>query len=247
MWIIGPILVVILIAFKYIFPIDKDGDSKYYSIDQLRSEFFKIDLLSLLIFFVSIGFWSFIFYFLLNAVSNSNDYTNKFKVVILADPDFWMFCSIIMGLSFSFLSIILFLKLSLKDRISRFWIYYNKKYKFNAFLLFKILFISLSLGGYVLIFFGLKTHVLVNDNGMIIKDFFSMNERVYQFDKIKSIMFIENVQTTDGNINYSPHYKVVFDDGFFWTSSSVVDEDSACIQYLKTMTGLRIDNIELEK
>lgn len=246
MWIIGPILLIILTAFRYIFPIDKSRDSKYYSIDQLRSEFIKIDLLSLLIFFVSIGCWTSVFYYLLNAISDSNSYIDQFEIVIISNPGFWLFCSIILGLSFGCLSVILFLKLSLKDRISRFLIYYNLKYKFNAFLLFKILFVSLSLGGYVLVFFGFKSHVLVNKDKMIIQGLFSLKEKEYNLDMIESIKYIDKIQLKDGNINRDSRYKIEFNDKSFWYSSGVVGKDFDCINYLTDITRLKIDSIDME-
>lgn len=250
MWIIVPILIFTLFAFRAIMPYKIPEKFKGITMQSLEAEFKKTHLIFLLVFILLLISTTIIFSFIFENIFNKQNPDSSIVFSIRIDEGFWIIISMIFGIAFSIILLNLFLNIILKENSIRFWIYYNLKYRFNALLVLNILTGLFLLTGIVFTYFGSTTNVYISDKSIKIKTLFSVSEKVYNFSDVKAIVYYENKIAPNGDKVFKPHFKVVFSDNFEWSTITDLREpkkdDNQIFEYISKMSNMEITEEDVD-
>jgi multisubunit Na+/H+ antiporter MnhB subunit len=238
--------------FSKYYPVKK---SKYQStkpIGELRKEFWKFDILILILFFVLTPIFVIITYILFGWISDlrfSKASANGY--LFIPERMMWFVPAIFAGLG---LSAFVFLKLQkpiLKDRFNDYAAYSSLKYGFDAdrvsnFLIkFLIVFVT------AFFILAINYYAYFGNDKIMISDFFQLTESKYEYNDITAIKSVDKLIAPNGNVVIDKHYVIDFSDSYKWSSrqggDSNYEKDTDMINYILTKTGLEIKHLEFDK
>lgn len=250
MWIIGPIIALTILAFRFILPYRLPDKYKELNFQQFP-EFSKVYFCSLLIFIGAIVSLTLLFFKIFTIANEFYSINNDVFFEIKPDNDFWILVSILLGLGFGFILLNLILRLWLKDSLGKFWVYYNKKYGFNAFLLVKLLTVTFIFVGLVLAYQGKKSYLRFEADKITIRKIFSTTEKEFKYSDIHALSFFHKSQAMNGDIVDKPHYKITFKDKFSWSTIEEMrqakDSDKVIFDFISEKTNIEISTIEVDE
>ena len=251
MWIIGPILILTLLAFRLVLPYKIPDKYKVLTFHELSKEFRKVDLWSILIFLFSSIIFSFGFIKVFEIFNKTKILNDQPGFEIKPDGDFYAIVSVMFGIAFGVIAINLILKLWLKDSLEKFWVYYNKKYKFNALLVVNVLTGIFIVAGLGLTFLGTNSCVKFDDKGIYIRKIFSTKTLTYNYSDIEDLVHYERAKAPNGDIIDKPHYKIIFKDKFEWGTTDEMreskDSDKLIFDFLANKANKKIKDADVDE
>lgn len=226
-------------------------DKLLYSTEDLRKEFLKKDLQILFGFFLLVIGLTLGFSNILNWLSNKVITSNDITFLITQGTDAWVVIAMMFSLGFATYIIFKISRLLFKDDADRYWIYYNRKYGFNASIILKYLSILLIFTSSILACMLLNTYVIFKSESIEINRFRSYKSDVYTYKSIRGITHFQKDIAPNGNVIDKPHYVIFFDNNTSWKTTyggrTPSSSDDEIMKYLQEKTGIAIKELELNK
>jgi len=172
-------------------------DDYSISMEELKSEFKKKDILLLLGSFVLIPLLIVgltIFYSRLSDLQFAND--EGVIYLINSNIGIWILMAMMTSVGVGFCIIFWITKKMFKERVDVYWIYYNRKYGFNAAGFLKYFSILIMVSGLLLTCMSYNYFVKIKDDSLEINRFVSLLPETYTFDSIEQITHYQKKNCT---------------------------------------------------
>jgi hypothetical protein len=240
------VLTVFVLIKLFSFKLAKDDLTK--STAELRAEFQRKDFLLLFLFLILLPSFTVGFAYLFNWLANWSISDDK-SVIYIIKPgmEFWFVMAMMSSLAYALYSTLKITKWIFKADERNYWIYYSRKYPYDATARLKYLGIILVLCSSILVCLNLNSYVKFKDTKIEINQFDSLKQKTYGLETITKIIHYKMAITPEGN-TIQPHYGVIFNDNFEWRTNDnrrTPDiNDDKIFSFLSAKTGLEIEEME---
>lgn len=242
----------IFVLFGKYYPVKK---SKYQStkpIGELRKEFWKFDILTLLLFFSLTPIFVIILYNFLGWVSDIRfSQASDNGYLFIPERIMWLVPAIFGGLGLSASAYLKLQKILLQDRYNDYAAYSSLKYGFDADKVstFVIKFLIVFVTAFFIL--AINYYAYFDNDKIIISDFFQLTESRYEYKDIEAIKSVDKLIAPNGNVVIDKHYIIDFSDSYKWSSrqggNSNYKKDTEMINYILIKTGLELKYLEFDK
>jgi len=249
---IATVILLTVIAIKELlsFNIGKDDYSK--TTKELSKQFWRRDILLLFLTFLFIPLFTVLLTVFFDWLSKSLT-ANDEGIIHIIKPEIgmWFVLALMSSLGYSVLGFLKTAKWLFKSQEMEYWIYYNRKYGYNAAIFLKKLGIMVILSFSILVCLWLNSYVKIKNDSIEINQITALFKKEYNLDSVTKIVHYERVLAPNGNVVDKPYYAIKFDDQFIWRTNSyltpTVKNDDKIFAYLSKAANLSIEEMEIEK
>ena len=136
----------------------------------------------------------------------------------------------------------------LKERYAEYTMFTNMKHGFDGWKVFRPMAWTICLATTLFLVLLSDYYVEIHSNQIKMNDLFSLKEKVYDFNEISGVHFVEHVKTKKG-LRIEPHYLVSFKNGDYWNTNSGVNKEEqsvAIMKFLSEKSRLPIDTLSYD-
>jgi len=244
------LLTIIVLKDLMSFRIGKDDYSK--TTKELWKQFWKRDLLMLLLTFLSIPLITTILTVFFNWLSKSFNASDD-SIIHIIKPEIGVWFVLALMSSFGYAALVVFktAKWIFKSQEMKYWIYYNRKYGYNAAIFLKKMGIIVILSFSFLVCLSLNSYVKFKKDSIEINPVTSLFKKDYKLESVTKIFHYQRLIAPNGNVVDKPYYAIEFDDQFIWRTNAnfrtPIKSDDKIIVFLSKATNLDIEEMDIEK
>lgn len=249
---IGFIILLTIIILRELFLFKPEKDDNSQSTEDLRKKYQKKDFLALFGFFILIPILTIGLSYFYDFVSESM-FKNEDDIIYLIKPNMgtWFALGLFSSFGVSIYLIIKIMKLVLKENVNYYWIYYNRKYGFNASKLLKYLCILLILFCSTLACFQLNYYVKIKADKIEINSLLELKKKEYSIDSIDEIIQYQKTIAPNGKIYDKTYYVIKSNNEIIWrtndNSRPAHKNDDEIFEFISKITNIEIKTLEIEE
>jgi NADH:ubiquinone oxidoreductase subunit 5 (subunit L)/multisubunit Na+/H+ antiporter MnhA subunit len=245
------LMVFILWSIGRFFSKRKPKSKSQRSIDELRKEFMKYDLLLLLLFFVLTPIFTYLFYNIFGTISEIRfDRLKEDGILILPTKIMWFVPSILFGLGLSAFAVLIIQRPLFKEKHNEYSAYSSMKYGFDAEMVSKNLIKFLVILGTGFFVLAINNYTHFGKDKILISSFFQLIESNYEYEDVVAIKSVEKIVAPNGNIVEDKHFVIDFADNNNWSSRqggvSFYEKDRETINFVLAKTGFELIHLEFD-
>lgn len=247
-WTVSLIAPIILGLLTLLFPFKALENKNNLDFATLKERYQKWELFALIPLFLFLPLMTYLFGTLLAnfytlVLTKSSD--TIFQVI--PEQDMWYVPAGILSFGLIGFPMTFIYQLILEDRYEEYTYYTNLKHGFDGLKVFKPMAWILGIAATILLLLMTDYSIKVKDNKIILNDFATFTDKIYDFNQIKSIDFVENTITQDKQtLTPNPHYYIRFNDNNYWNTQMGLKNEielEAIMKFLAHKSNLKIDTV----
>lgn len=248
---IATVILLAIIAIKELLSFNIGKDDYLKTTKELRMQFWRKDFLLLILHFLSIILITIALTLFFNYLSNTLIYLDD-TIIHLIKPEaaIWFVLALMSAFGYSVLSLIKLAKWLFKSEEKDYWIYYNRKYGYNAMSFLKKMGIFIILCGSIFVCLALNSYVKFTKDSIEINQITSLFKVEYKLESVNKIFHYKQKLAPNGNVVEKPYYAIEFDDQFIWRTNANLRtpniNDDKIFSYLSKATNLAIEDLDIE-